>query len=387
MRRPALGWLLDWVARGTLYLHLCTFSIYYITDMSVALRVSQLLGVLAFAIESSRYLPSYRPVYWILLVTGSAYIVKLIAFGTGDLDVLVYLVMGAGFAMVVYRQTLDSRIVWAIYAAVLAYFGSALVQGLHPLFTMETRSYNHISVMGISFGVLLTLIGLRREEPAPFLPAVTTFLLCLWGMGRSGILAAGLLLAGVLIMRRSVVRTSAFWGVSTVFVAVGVWLVRRSGLPVVEFISQSTWKFAERGFGDAARSEILRVYLGSLDGRTLLLGHEAGIIDTLRLTLHNSFLLWHFNFGIAALVLLIISAVALWRCLPRRPAYALCLSVILLRAATDTVLYPGPFLDFLFLYIIMIAISRTEADRDHRTRPTAASERESPWTAAAQGAV
>lgn len=345
------------VASCAFVVYLSATLAYIITNDALHVRLAQGSGLvlLGFQIVWPRRVE--WPIYLFLAVAVTAFGLRMHVQGLRSLGDLLHLLAAAGAAMAFLRHPPAARVLRFLVWACGAYFGYSILQNVLPSQVLAERSANHVSVLMLTAAVAANLQEARRGGRISLSPAVLAALASTWALGRSGIAGSYLYLAGVLWLRRDAMRTLRFWIVSA---ALAVWagfvLVRYWALAELWLLS-SFRKFRTKGVLDDPRWRVLRDYMTGLDVEAFLLGPTPTAVSSLGLSLHNSFLHWHYLFGAPALALMAVTAWAALRALRAgRWFLVLALGVLVFRGFTDTVLFPGA-LDAVFLTLLCLGLA------------------------------
>jgi len=266
-------------------------------------------------------------------------------------------VVNLGFAYVLNSEKLSFKIT-SIYAISLALFCFYLmVSGVNPNEVFEHSSRNTFSVLLLEATTLLYIVFIQRNSLGrfPLWPAVLSFVVSVWAIGRSGILSTGFLLCGVIFVNflksRRKIRYLFFVGivVSLVFILFVSW--QRESFTLV--IS----RFSTEGLKESHRVEIATHYFRQIAEKPyrLLFGYNVQFDPFLSTVwnsnLHNSYLKLHSIIGIGALGLLFFIIRGIYKKGKRCTLFWFIGGALLLRAATDTAFLFGPT-DFLFFYFL-----------------------------------
>lgn len=197
----------------------------------------------------------------------------------------------------------------------------------------------------------------------PVLPAIATFVIAVFGLGRGSILVAALILAFTCIFNiffgrgpwsgKIFRRWMMVWLGATFIVCGYLWQAGIFNLHPVEA------KWAAMGLSDPHRATMLSDYVSKLNGWSVLFGtdYSGTSIDALYGgNPHNSYIRLHSYYGIVGLCLVPLSLFAMLassKCAAIKYAVLVLVLLVLLRATTEPILFPTA-LDFLyFLYFFM----------------------------------
>jgi hypothetical protein len=262
---------------------------------------------------------------------------------------------------------------------VFAYFFSKFIT-VTPASEWVKGSRNFVSVICIYVTTIPMLFSLRRNDAYSklqlfvLLPLLALIFSTL-AIGRSGILSTFILFFGstFLFMKHSN-RISKF---QKRFVLVSVILVFAYVLSSsLDYLMEAfLYKFEDRGVDLEGRGTVIKDYLSGLTFRTLFFSYESldFIFSQRNLTLHNSFLNWHYSYGFVGVIILFKTILILFKSLRSQLYFSLILFIICLRSFTDQVLFSdGILLGFPFLYAILcIDFNLKERKRNKMIQNTA----------------
>lgn len=211
--------------------------------------------------------------------------------------------------------------------------------------------------------VALAIAVVIEVGALPVLPAIATFVIAVFGLGRGSILVAALILAFTCIFNiffgrgpwsGKIFRRWMIVWLSGAFIVCGyLWQAGIFNLHLVET------KWAAMGLSDPHRATMLSDYVSKLDGWSVLFGTDYSGTSIEALyggNPHNSYIRLHSYYGIIGLCLVPLSLFAMLasnKCASIKYAVFILVLLVLLRATTEPILFPTA-LDFLyFLYFFM----------------------------------
>ena len=341
------------LAQTGLVVFVAAGALYMMTGFEPLLTLAQLSGAALLALS----LLSVGRVELLLyaLVIGSVIALLLRAVVHGEFYTLVlasYFIAGAGAALILRQQKVSLRALQIIHAIVMLWLLWMALRGVSAEHVLPGRSRNHVSTLVLGLGVTINLVQYRQRGSITLFPAAAALLASTWAVGRSGIVASLVYFLGaVWIRRRTLTWIQVVVGVA-VFAAIAVYIAVEYGAVVGAFIELSTLKLRTRGLESFERIEIITTYIREMDTTSFVFGQNDDFLDIIGLTLHNSFLQMHYLFGLWAFFLFGIIGLAMARGVRRDRVHLLLLMPLLIRGATDTVLYPGILFDASFLYLL-----------------------------------
>ena len=208
----------------------------------------------------------------------------------------------------------------------------------------------------LSASALFYLVTYQNKHPQsyPVWPALLSFILSLWAVGRSGIISTGLIFCGVLLFnlfgRKNFLST-----ILPIVLLIGIATFSVSIL-LPDTLQMVANRFAEEGIQSPGRVMLFRYYLEKIQTITpFLFGYNIRndlFMVVWNFNLHNSFLQLHHIAGIGGIVILLS---IFWGIVNKgRDCFLLWFIGfgLIFRVFTDTVALMGP-LDFLFIYFII----------------------------------
>lgn len=331
--------------------------LYYLTNAGLLLRLAQGAGIAVLLIELTAIDAFSRfAARWLFVVIAAAAVRSVYHSDFMFITTAGYWLAGAGVAMAIWRDRMSPRLLYWMFALLIAYFLLRAAAGETPKTLLPSRSRNHMSVLVLFLAGAIVLVRSHAGMRVPMLPPLAAVLVSLWAAGRAGIISTAFLFLGLIFVRLwKIDRTRTMLGVAAI-TGVAFTVYRIFGNTALDLWERSTRKFVTIGFVDAARSDVQNAYITSLTPATTILGQDSRFLETLELTLHSSFLNWHFMLGWVAAVLLVATLIALVRLFRVAPVIGIVMGAMLIRASTDTVLLPGLFLDPLFLFALGVGL-------------------------------
>ena len=342
------------------WVYLAASLAYAATEGGVYVRLAQATGLGLLALHGLWPRRDEWPVHAVLAVAVLGFALRLHFQHLTSASALLHVLAAAGAAIAFVRTPPSTRLLrFAVYGCAI-FLILRIADGAFPETVFLRRSGNHISVMMLAPALLASVEEARRGERLRLLPAVLTALACTWALGRAGIVVSYAYLGFVLWARRgSFGRVTPWLVTGAAIVAVIPYALRNWWLAEL-WVYSLFMKFRTKSVTEDPRFRVMSEYVESLNLSDLLLGHEPIFVSHLGLSLHNSFLQWHFNFGAGALVIVLVTVAAIVTALRRgRTFIALALVVILARAFSDTVLLSGLF-DLPFLVCLVLGLRAHE---------------------------
>ena len=243
----------------------------------------------------------------------------------------------------------------AIVFGLLSYY--ALI-GVSPQEWVK-GSRNHVSVLVLYISIVPSLIYQLSNRGAHLIlniifPTIALSLSII-AIGRSGIIVSSIYFLGNIYFY---LNNYKYKYASFLIISLGLLIFSYELKSSFELINDVyLYKINNRGVKLESRQEIIDYYLSKLNFFTLIFSLESlNLKEKMDLTLHNSYLCWHFKYGFFSFLILYISLRSFFKSLLRNKKLALILIVILTRSFTDQILLTeGILLGFPFiLSLIMV---------------------------------
>jgi len=308
----------------------------------------------------------YKSFHWVFFVTFAVVLLSfssLVSSLSLGLNFRRFLYLGAllasnaAFAYVLNTQRLSWKITsfYMIFVSLFSFY--LMYEGVNPNMVFEDSSRNTFSILLLEASALLYIVIIQRNDFTrfPLWPAILSFIISVWAIGRSGILSTGFLLCGVIIANflksRKKLQYLLFTGV-IVSCALVLFIGWQS-----ESFALVVRKFSTEGLKASHRVEIATHYFQQIAENSLRLffGYNVQfdqyLANVWHSNLHNSFLQLHSIIGIGAIVLLFLIVRGIYKKGKTCILLWFIGGALLLRAATDTPFLFGPT-DFLFFYFL-----------------------------------
>ncbi|WP_323019466.1 hypothetical protein [Pararhodobacter sp.] len=322
----------------------------------------------------------------LILAIGSAYAV--LAASIGSFNVSISLVMAAfltlslvnsiagnnfsvisalqfsanmGYAWAIARSPLPARLYLVVTLVLVLIFVAHGVSGVDPE-EVFSISRNYIStLMVLSVSLYYISCGRNRLQPRSVVP-ISMALVCLWGIGRSGIISSIIVLAGTVFLSKAGNRIK--FAMAAVVVAISILMIPQAQ-NLVETLSTGIERFERLSdSGPDARELVISEYIGQVTERIgyLLFAPPAeGVqaIVALDGNPHNAYISLHLSFGLLGILLFLSLAIySFWKLTWSGNHYAsLALLVSMFRSFFDSTAFHGP-LDVAIFSCIFIVLLR-----------------------------
>jgi hypothetical protein len=295
----------------------------------------------------------------IVTINMTGFLLSCCYYNKFDAGFFAFIIASVGIAHLLVTLPISYRLICSIFYFVSFYFSLFIALGVDANFALAfgdaaQSSRNGVSVIMINLCALVYMVGERQSRKAALSPAILTFLICTWTYGRSGIIVSALILAGVFIRDitwKRVALAGLILGTTSLF---------------VDFEALELFSYFERlqNLGDSDRQNFMKVYLSYIDVETFLFGFYLRATELFNdnTNPHNSFIYLHSLTGVYGFFLLALTTTAIFRSILKNWFYTLLLVAVLLRAATDSVLF-FDFYDFIPYALITLALTCKKKQR------------------------
>jgi hypothetical protein len=114
---------------------------------------------------------------------------------------IIFALCGAGIALLILKKKVSSWSGYLVFYGMTSYFITLMIFGADARYALSGSSHNGISMMMLVTCISLYAISGLQNKKIDVLPAILTFIVCVWAIGRSGILASLILLVGILLLK------------------------------------------------------------------------------------------------------------------------------------------------------------------------------------------
>lgn len=299
-------------------------------------RVWSLMGVNLFEFRSIIRLNGFKVC---LLAIASTILIGFINFRLTILPVI-YPISFLGVSLLISKTKLKINIFIFISFLVFILLSYYFKIGMSPTEWVK-GSRNHVSVLVLYISIMPLLIHKLNNGGTHLiiniiLP-ILAFTFSLFAIGRSGIMVSGIYLLGnmylYLINHKNKYKI-------LLMVLIVLYIMSNEIMNYFEILNNDyLYKINNRGLQLEARQDIIDYYFSKINFITIFFSIDnLELSEKLGLTLHNSYLSWHFRFGFFSFIILYISLKSLFQSLKANKSIALILLVILIRSFTDQIL-------------------------------------------------
>ena len=344
-----------------------TFTRFYVVNP----QTQSIIGILLVATGCGFMMASMSSFHigrWVLAsvaVIASAAAINTLVGNNFSIDSGVQLLANIGYAYAISKGPMSVTAQKVITLLLSAFFMSHAVLGVNPegIFTI---SRNFISVLMI-LSVAFYYIACTKNEKSPeVLIPIFVLAICLWAIGRSGIISAALLLVGTTVLSNKKTTILAVYSL----IAISVIAVAGERLLAYVEIFQVGIERFERlsASGPDPRELIFDEYFAitSTHLKYIFFGTPLGLVIEISAVggnPHNAYISLHASFGMLGLTyFMLLSAVSLAKLWRAKLRYlTLVFLILLLRSAFDSTAFHGP-LDVALFSCIFVALAKKRYD-------------------------
>lgn len=277
--------------------------------------------------------------------------------------IILFILSNMGVALLILRSYVHSWACYFIFYLLTLFFFKQIITGVEADDAVSVVSHNGISMIILIACITLYLIQNLNNKKISLLPSILTLIICIWGTGRSGILASLVLLLGLLIVKFNVRKRVIFF-IGLPFAIVYIFFETLILYAVqVPFLTQAATNYLVRANGEPeARIDIWNNYFHNINFSKLFFGVNPKIDpwpegQTLAYNYHNTFINLHSQTGIVGILTILILIISFTKLLKFNNIVAILLLTLIIRWFTDTGLYFESW-DFLPFYFTFIYLSK-----------------------------
>ena len=296
--------------------------------------------------------------------------IRALTYETFGVIVFAKILTNTIIGIVVFNNGLNKTCQLIFMSIVYSYVGySYFVVGTLPSEILSGYSHNHVSVILLYSTILFYLSNSSSEiqqKKYSILPASICLLLCVFSLGRSGMISAAVLFILLFALKY---QYPLFKGSILTKIWVFAFLVASTFgfLNIFNYFYQSGYfiKFETRMFESERRSMVITDYFKNLDGINFLIGNNSSFFQKeFDIGAHNSYLAWHNFYGIAAVLLLAYTLLVIIRFFRTDKYHLILLLPILIRSLTDTILFFQGIMFGLLFVILLVTSERQKSQKN-----------------------
>lgn len=343
------------------YIYIITSVFYYITSITELRYIVAVSGLVVFIFYSKTIATKYWVIYIIVyLISTGLFINALINANFIGFNAFILIIAQLGIVLFMLKDKINPQIMLVIFYLFCSYFVFLMLTGVSYREILFEKSYNHISVIIIFLNVLLYISYYQNNLEIPLLPATITFIISVWVIGRSGIICSSALLIFILLnnYRKHAKKIWLFLLLVPMILVLGNNIIINFGDSSFLF-----YKFYRGQLFNDIRFDIIKYYIQDIGAKELLFGSGSVYVyygDIMNA--HNSYIYSHNYIGFISLVIYFLALVALIKAFFYNKLLFALLFVIMLRAFTDTILFPGGVFDFVLYYLVTFIICETKTN-------------------------
>lgn len=268
-----------------------------------------------------------------------------------------------GIALLLLNNMISLRNIQIIYFLFVFFYSFHIFYGTDPNTIYNQASRNLTSFIMIFLTILLLTFYYQEKNKIVIYPLIINTIICIWAIGRTGILLSFFLLIGVILVKLFKDKKHLYskilkmkknkkYHLIILIIFLSLLGVLIYSIPKIMGIL-AKYRFTLYSIEHEKRFEYIFDYFKHLDVKTLLLGfnnYEVSNIFNIA-NLHNSYLSGHMRMGIMFVIALVIILMMILKGFKIQPLYSVFLVIILLRGFTDTILFNGNF-DFILYYLL-----------------------------------
>lgn len=258
--------------------------------------------------------------------------------------------------LIVLNFKLNYKIVFLGFLAISLFFIFHFPTGIGSrLFADSSRNYHSVYMLFMTS--ILYISYIQNNKKLPITPAFISFIICLWSLGRSGIITSLIIL--LLVIFYNIFTAKLYNKVfSTVIISISIILIL-SIIYLFQFniIDNYLWGFTEKGITDKSRGTIIEEYIYLLGQNFHNIFYGVPIEGNLTFyrygyNLHNSFLRLHALFGLPGFVIILFAIIRSGYHLLKKNKFLFVVFIsILLRISTDQAAFFG-LMDIILVYFL-----------------------------------
>lgn len=332
------------------YMILC-----FATELSITLSMHNLFKVLVLFFSFLPLLLRRDPSIVIRSIIIFVFVAILDLYNGQLSSVTLYVFSAPLLAAYVLNSKFDFRILYFAFLLICITLLVACIRGNSDGILVNSR--NFVSVTILFNSVLITFIKYRQSHKILLLPAFVSFVICLFAMGRGGIVCSSLVLFGIVCLKINDCFGKKVKVLLICLLSSFVLICTPAIIGIYES-SEKLERIRDRGFHDYSRERIMDAYISHMDLSTIIMGYnisEDATIHDFGDNPHNSYIKVHSHMGIFIIVpLLLIIHSFFYFIRNRNYLYIVLLLTLLIRCYTDMILLNH--YDFIIMIIVLSAI-------------------------------
>lgn len=265
------------------------------------------------------------------------------------------IIASLGYSVYLYQERISAKHISYIYYFCMLILCIYFLVGVDPSDISKVSSGNIVNYVVILMSILLIGITYKHKNKIIILPSVLSLVISFWTFGRSGIACSLILLIGLIILKiKSKLSRIKLILLFIVFSLSGFFIYNY----IYELLFNIMYRFGERStfFTGSSREKIWSEYIGNLTPLKIIFGYDSSPHYFYGFTnLHNSFLQFHYNYGLFGIILIISLIYASYISIKKQEyIYTLLITCIIIRGSTDILLFSNLYDYVLFFLLITI---------------------------------
>src|SRR5699024_99669 len=215
-------------------------------------------------------------------------------------------------------------------------------------------SANMVNYIFLGFTVLYLALYYKKSNKVIVHPTLLNLLISFLSLGRAGMIVSIILLLSIILLKSKDKYSKSTFGILLIISPVVIIYTYNY---VVDLIIDLLTKYGTRTtfFEDSPRDKMWSDYLMRLDIEKIIFGYDDKIHTFAGYSnIHNSFLDFHYIFGVGGVFFLfIIIFFLLYFLMDKLYLYFILITCLLFRGITDTVMLDWMY-DYILIYIILV---------------------------------
>lgn len=347
------------------------FSLYFLFTLlrflypANVLLTSIVVGLGLFSLVSLSSTMKLKDIFIYFYILGLIIFVLISAIITSRYErlghVFLFILSNTGIAFIILRSYVYKWACYYVFYILAIFFLYQILSGVNADDAVTVVSHNGISMIILVACITLYLIVSIEFQKISLIPAVLTAIICIWGTGRSGILASFLLLLGLILVKYEVKKhvviiiLSPFLILYLFFESIIAFAIQ------IPFFTQAATNYLVRANGEPeVRLDIWNNYFNNLNFSKFLFGVNPKIDpwpdgQILAYNYHNTFINLHAQAGLMGIITMLLLTVSFFKLIKYNKVLSILLLTLLTRWFTDTGLYfeSWDFLPYFFSFIIL----------------------------------
>lgn len=328
--------------------------------------ICSLLGLFALILSSTRIRREDVPIIKFVVLLVASFLVSsfLVGRAKGAVGVpFLFIVSGTGIAMILLRGYVYSWGGYILFYSLAVYFLSFMLSGVSADFVFANVSRNNISVVLLYASIsLYIMLSMENKKKIDLKPAIITFIISIWAIGRSGIVSSFALLLGLIFVKFHVKKK--YIVVICLLIALLVYAFIQSGIFNYFAYSGNAIQHATISMmrEESERGAIWTNYYDNLDLFRIICGvnvaeDQWAAGEILAYNYHNSFIFLHAQTGLMGLITMALIIFSISKFYRINQVFLILLLALILRSFTDMVIFFGRF-DFIPFFFIFYFLKR-----------------------------